>query len=67
MFALDYVWVQYMKAATNERPTRAANYAALLFLVGAGNTLAYVNDPTLLVPGAVGAWAGTFSASGGLA
>lgn len=66
MFTLDYLWVGYTRALVAKRSLGAANYALLLFLVGAVNTLAYVAEPTLILPGAAGAWAGTFVASGGM-
>ena len=66
MFSLDFVWVRYMRSATHGSPLAAANYSAVLFGLGALNTLAYVADPLLLIPGAAGAWAGTFVATGGL-
>ncbi len=66
MATMDYLWVGYTRAVVASRPTLAANLAGLLFLVGASNTLAYVADPWLIVPGVAGAWSGTFAAAGGL-
>lgn len=66
MFTLDFLWVRYTRAINWSRHLAAANYALLLFVVGGINTLVYVTEPLLLLPGAAGAWAGTFVASGGM-
>lgn len=66
MFATDFLWVRYMQAVGQRAAGMAGLSSMLLFVVSAVNTLAFVSEPLLLIPGAAGAWAGTYVAAGGL-
>lgn len=62
MFCLDFVWAKYTFAMTSRQPWRAASYASVIIFLSGGAAVGYVNDPVLLIPAMVGAFAGTFFA-----
>ena len=57
---LDALWASYTLAVTARRPANAANYAALLLVLGAVGVIVYTDDPWYLLPIAAGSWAGTY-------
>lgn len=59
MFATDYCWARYVTAAKDFDPVRAGGWAVALFLLGAVAVIGYTSNPLLLLPAAVGAFAGT--------
>lgn len=59
MFAVDWAWVGYMNSATARRPLSAGLHSVVLFALSSLNVLAFVHDPYLLLPGGLGAFAGT--------
>jgi hypothetical protein len=59
LFVTDLVWVGYMSAVKDKKPWLAAVSAALLYVAGGLATLAYIDDPGVLVAGGLGAFAGT--------
>lgn len=61
-FALDFVWAYYTKALNECAEWRAAWWAAGIMILGGIAQVGYVNDPVLLIPAALGAFAGTFVA-----
>ena len=61
-FALDFVWAYYTKAVTERAEWRAAWWAAGIMILGGIGQIGYVNDPVLLIPAGLGAFAGTFVA-----
>lgn len=60
MLASDFAWAAYVAAVKAQTPFHAANWSVILFLLGAALVLGYTRDRTLLVPAALGAWAGTY-------
>lgn len=60
--ALDLLWVVYMQTVARGQRAAAGATAAVLFAASGLTTLAYVEDPAVLVAGTLGAFAGTFVA-----
>jgi hypothetical protein len=61
MFALDFVWARYTRNITAGNAGRAGGYAALIVGFNAAVTLGYVADIWVVVPAALGAFAGTYA------
>jgi hypothetical protein len=62
MFALDFVWAFYTKAIQRHAATAAASWAVGIILFSGFSQIAYTHEPWLLLPAALGAFAGTFIA-----
>lgn len=62
LFATDFVYARYNIASTTGRAVAASHYAALIILLGGFGIVSYTQDHLLLIPAALGAWAGTFCA-----
>lgn len=62
MFALDYVWADYVHAIGDSKALRASALSALLILLSGSVTIAYVENPWMLIPTVAGAFAGTYAA-----
>lgn len=60
LFILDLAWSFYLNNVKQGNPTSSASWAAFLYLLGASATISWVNNPWMLVPAAVGAFAGTY-------
>lgn len=63
MVAMDFVYVRYTHAITAHKAIPAANWAAVIICLGGLNIVGYSHDPWLIIPGVLGAWAGTFLAA----
>lgn len=61
MFALDFAWAGYIKAVADGQAMRAAVLASALMAITGAITLSYVNNPWMLIPVALGAFAGTYA------
>lgn len=61
-FMLDIIWARYTIALADRRALQAGGWSMLIFLVGGGLSVAYVHNPRLLIPAALGAFAGTYYA-----
>lgn len=61
-FVLDILWALYIRRTAQGHPAKAAHVAAVLYALGAFNTLNIVADPWLLIPVTAGAWGGTYVA-----
>lgn len=59
-FFLDVLWALYIRRTAQGEALQSALYAAVLYALGAYNTLNIVADPWLLVPVTLGAGAGTY-------
>jgi hypothetical protein len=59
-FVLDVLWALYIRRTAQGSAWQAAGYAAVLYALGAYNTLNIVANPWLLVPVTLGAGAGTY-------
>lgn len=57
--ALDIVWAKYTYALTARAPWRAGIFASSIFILNGTVTIGFVSDPWLLIPAALGAFAGT--------
>ena len=57
---LDILWAKYIQHVGEKRPVKAANYAVLLYLLGAFAVTSYVDNPYLLIPASLGSWIGTY-------
>ena len=62
VFALDFVWARYTLAMTGKRRWAAGSYGALIIVLAGVAQIGYTSDPWLLVPAALGAFAGTAAA-----
>lgn len=62
MFSLDFVWAFYTKAIQKHRPLAAAWWAVAIIVFTAVAQIGYINDPILVLPAALGAFAGTYAA-----
>lgn len=60
VFAADAAWASYIKACQDNRTLRACCWSVAIYLTGAAAVIGYVNDPWLLIPSCLGAWAGTW-------
>lgn len=59
VFVLDLCWTFYVKSVQNSEVLKSGLWAAVLFVTAGFATLFYVKDPWLLIPSAIGAFAGT--------
>jgi len=57
---LDFVWAQYIKHTANANALKSSVYATAIYLLGCVVTIAYVDDHKMIVPCALGAFAGTY-------
>lgn len=62
MFALDFIWAKYTAYIVAQRPYAAGFAAALIMVCNGVVTLIYVQDPSMLIPAALGAFTGTAAA-----
>lgn len=62
LFALDFVWARYTNAITAQRELAASLYAAALIILSGIAAVVYTTEPLMLVPAALGAFAGTYVA-----
>lgn len=62
MFALDFVWALYTQAVTASAALRASMWATAITVLSGLGQIGYTHDPWLLIPAALGAFAGTFIA-----
>lgn len=62
LFVLDLVWAKYTAHVIAKRAFWSASYAAGLICLSGGAAVLYTQSPALLIPAALGAWAGTFVA-----
>lgn len=62
MTALDFAWAFYTRACADGRAFVAASWAAGLIVLSGAAQIGYTHDPYLLVPAALGAFVGTWSA-----
>lgn len=61
MFLLDFIWAIYVAAIAKGHKHTAGITATLVYVLGGLITLQYVDNPWLLVPAGLGAYAGTFT------
>lgn len=62
MFLLDFVWGKWTFALTDKRAVLSGVYASILIVLSGGAAIGYVDDPWMLIPAALGAFAGTYAA-----
>jgi hypothetical protein len=62
MTMVDIVFAIYVIETAAHRAASAGLYAALIILIGAFVTRAYVDDKRMIVPTAIGAFLGTYLA-----
>ncbi|WP_027521739.1 hypothetical protein [Bradyrhizobium sp. Ec3.3] len=63
MTTLDFAWSKYSQATVARRAWAASGYAAAIYAVGALGIIGYTEHPSLIIPGCVGAFVGTFLAT----
>lgn len=61
-FVLDFVWAAYTISVGEGKAMPASISAAGIIVLSGIGTIVYVNDPWLLVPAALGAAVGTWTA-----
>lgn len=59
MIVLDFAWGRYV-LAMHLTAVKAANWSVVLSTLSGIMSIAFVHDPWLLIPGAAGAWIGTY-------
>ena len=57
---LDFLWAQYIKHTANADALKSSLYATLISLMGSAVTISYIDDRRMIVPAALGAFAGTY-------
>jgi hypothetical protein len=57
---LDFMWAQYIKHTAVADALKSASYSMAIYLLGCLVTIAYVEDHKMMVPCALGAFAGTY-------
>jgi hypothetical protein len=62
MFALDFIWARYTAAMVDKRPHLASVYAVGIVATNGVVVVSYTSDPWMLLPAALGAYAGTWAA-----
>lgn len=62
MFALDFVWAHYTRAVQSHRALAAAWWAVAILIFNGIAQIAYIHDPWMLLPAALGAFGGTYLA-----
>lgn len=62
MFALDFVWTFYTRAVQRRAALAASNWAVTILLFNGVAQIGYINEPWLLLPAAIGAFGGTYTA-----
>lgn len=60
--AIDLFWVLAVHYTTIKAPIRAGLWSAVLALIGALGTYAYIYDPRMLLPYTMGSFIGTYYA-----
>lgn len=56
----DVCWTKYFLEAANKNATKAAAWSAVIVLLGSYTTVEYVGNALLVIPAALGAFAGTY-------
>ena len=59
---IDVLWTRTVKATSQQKPIPAASWGTALYVASSLVTLSVVSDPLLLIPGAGGAFVGTYLA-----
>lgn len=59
-FILDIAWALYIRRTASGKAMASAFFASLLMVLGAYNTMSYVNEPWLIAPIVAGAFIGTY-------
>lgn len=59
LFITDICWALYVRRVKDGHVLKSACWAVVLFLSGAVAVISYTTNPWLLIPAAVGAFAGT--------
>lgn len=59
----DWIWVKYIQACADRRTLAASSYSAFVWGMGAAIVVGYTKDHSLLIPGVVGAFVGTYLGS----
>lgn len=61
LLVTDVAWARYTVATHNsDNPHQASRWAVALFLLGGLAVVGYTTNPVLLLPSALGAYAGTY-------
>jgi len=60
MFFTDVLYAYYIQSVQNAQALRASLWAAILYILGGIVVIGYINNPWLLVPSVLGAFAGTY-------
>lgn len=59
---MDFAWAAYIKRVANHQALASSAWAVAVFLLGAVGVINYTADPWLLIPAAIGCFAGTYAA-----
>jgi hypothetical protein len=59
LFFIDLIYIQYLKAAENNKEIHAGFWAAVIFLLSSQVVINYVSNHALIIPACLGAFLGT--------
>jgi len=62
VFALDWVWTQYIIKVAEKRPTESAFWSMGTIMLSGAAAVEYVKEPLLLIPAGAGAFLATWMA-----
>lgn len=62
IFVLDFFWAKYTACMTRKLAHKASLYSSLIILANGVAVVIYAGEPLMVLPAALGAYAGTFVA-----
>ena len=60
MFLTDVLYAYYVQAVQTSQALQASMWAAILYILGGIVVIGYINNPWILIPSVLGAFAGTY-------
>lgn len=62
-FLMDFAWAIYIKRVSDHQALSSSMWSVAVFMLGAVGVINYTANPWLLIPAAVGCFAGTYLAT----
>ncbi len=63
-FFIDVIYVHFVRSVSEHNPVKAATCSTSIYLLMAFGVVHYVEQPIYLIPMSIGAWLGTYVATG---
>lgn len=60
MIVTDYIWSEWMKSVSENKPFRAGLFSVGTVLAGSFVIISYIENPKYLIPACLGAFVGTY-------